>query len=127
MCQELPDDMAPRRRSSRRLARVAAHLAAGPDAVVPELFGPQRGGRAVDESHGNSHDDFPCPGRPPPPTPVEGYLAHTKPSEEQLAAWVEQFHTSATPPHPSRSRLRASLAAHAPRALLPAAVDAAEQ
>ena len=121
--------MAPQRRSSRRLARVAAHLlAAGPDAVVPELFGPQRGGRAVDESHGNQHDDFPCPGRPPPPTPVEGYLAHTAPSEAQLAAWVEQFHTSAAyprgPPPPPTPPPHPALFSPAPP---PAAADAAEQ
>ena len=83
------------RRAFRRLARVSAQLArpAAGDAVVPELFGAQRGGRSVDEAHGNLYSDFPAPGRPPPPTPVPGYLAHTAPSAAQLAAWVEQFHT----------------------------------
>ena len=86
-----------------RLSKVASHLAAGADlvrvqlpdgdAAVPELFGPQRGGRSVDKNHGNLHEDFPAPGRPPPAEPVPGYLAHTVPSAEQLHSWVEKFHT----------------------------------
>jgi hypothetical protein len=81
----------------RRMARVAGHLVAAGNtsedtSVVP--YGAQRGsGGSVDKSHGNHHDDFPAPGRPPPATAVPGYLAHTAPSEGQLAAWVEQFHT----------------------------------
>lgn len=81
-----------------RLARVASHLAAAAsDTSPPPLSGPQRGGdasgRSVAKSHGNDHDSFPAPGRPPPAIPVPGYLAHRPPTEEQLERWVDQFHT----------------------------------
>ena len=82
-------------RYHERLRRLSTQLVAAVEPVLP--YGAHRGHRrgaptAVDEGNGNSFSDFPCPGRPPPGEPVEGYLAHKKVSDSQIEEWVEKFH-----------------------------------